>query len=122
MPADAQREPPLQGSRYGHGRPPNGPPEGRVWAMARTIFGCPQQEAAPALPPLTASGLHALHDSEIDGGAVQRQLGGDPDITPSNGLCIPIYHYLRCMHKSQCYYVEGFSLLIFHPRWKLLRT
>ena len=86
MPADARREPPSE-ARHGHGRPPDGPPDEGSWAFARglkSMFGGPQQDAAPALPPLTASGLHALRDSEIDSGAVQRQLGGDPDTTPSN--------------------------------------
>ena len=85
MPADTWREPPPPGTRHGHGRPPDGPPEDQGWAIARhvsKIFGWPPFQAAPALPPLTASGLRAHNGLEHEDGAVQRPLeissGGSP--------------------------------------------
>ena len=74
MPADARREPPPDAG-HGPGRPPDGPPGEEPWGFAhgfRSLFGRPQQNAAPPLPPLTASGLRAqLGDGPKDG-AVQR--------------------------------------------------
>ena len=64
MPADARREPPSSAG-HGPGRPPDGQPEEGSWAIARGLsrmFGWPQPNAAPALPPLTASGLRAQLD------------------------------------------------------------
>ena len=74
MPADARREPPSDAG-HGGGRPPDGPPEGGSWAFARglkSMFGWPQQDAAPALPPLTASGLRAQNEDGHHAGGVHR--------------------------------------------------
>ena len=71
MPADARREP-LPDAGHGPGRPPDGPPGEEPWGFARgfrSLFGWPQPNAAPALPPLTASGLRAQReDGSLDGG------------------------------------------------------
>ena len=71
MPADARREP-LPDAGHGPGRPPDGPLEEGSWASARglrSMFGWPQHNAAPALPPLTASGLRAHREyGSLDGG------------------------------------------------------
>ena len=75
MPADARREPPPQDAGHGRGRPPDGPPEEGSWAFARglkSMFGWPQQDAAPALPPLTASGLRAQNEDGLHAGGVHR--------------------------------------------------
>ena len=75
MPADARREPPPQDAGHGRGRPPDGPPEEGSWAFARglkSMFGWPQQNAAPALPPLTASGLRAQNEDGLHAGGVHR--------------------------------------------------
>ena len=74
MPADARREPPSDAG-HGGGRPPDGPPEEGSWAFARglkSMFGWPQQNAAPALPPLTASGLRAQNEDGLHAGGVHR--------------------------------------------------
>ena len=74
MPADARREPPPDAG-HGYGRPPDGPPEEGSWAFARglkSMFGWPQQDAAPALPPLTASGLRAQNEDGHHAGGVHR--------------------------------------------------
>ena len=74
MPADARREPPSDAG-HGGGRPPDGPPEEGPWAFARglkSMFGWPQQNAAPALPPLTASGLRAQNEDGLHAGGVHR--------------------------------------------------
>ena len=74
MPADARREPPSDAG-HGQGRPPDGPPEEGSWAFARglkSMFGWPQQDAAPALPPLTASGLRAQNEDGLHAGGVHR--------------------------------------------------
>ena len=74
MPADARREPPSDAG-HGQGRPPDGPPEEGSWAFARglkSMFGWPQQNAAPALPPLTASGLRAQNEDDLHAGGVHR--------------------------------------------------
>ena len=65
MPADARREPPSE-ARHGHGRPPDGPPGEEPWGFARgfrSLFSWSPSQAAPALPPLTASGLRAQQES-----------------------------------------------------------
>ena len=69
MPADARREPPSE-ARHGHGRPPDGPPDEGSWAFARgfrSLLGWSPSQAAPALPPLTASGLRAQQESSQQG-------------------------------------------------------
>ena len=72
MPADARREPPPQDAGYGRGRLPDGQPDDGSWALTRglkSLFSWPPNQAAPALPPLTASGLRGLHeDGDQDGG------------------------------------------------------
>ena len=80
MPADARREPPSDAG-HGGGRPPDGPPEGGSWAFARglkSMFGWPQQDAAPALPPLTASGLRAQSEAGHHDGGVHRPTAPSP--------------------------------------------
>ena len=71
MPADARREPPSDAG-HGAGRPPDGPPGEEPWGFARgfrSLFQWSQQNATPALPPLTASGLRAQReDGDQDGG------------------------------------------------------
>ena len=84
MPADARREP-LPDAGHGPGRPPDGLPEEGSWAIARglrSMFGWPQQNAAP---PLTASGLRGLNeDGSLDGG-VHRLAAPSPGLTKANG-------------------------------------
>ena len=87
MPADARREPPSE-ARHGHGRPPDGPPDEGSWAFARgfrSLLGWPQQNAAPALPPLTSSGQQAPSEYGplLDGG-VHRPSVPDPALTRAN--------------------------------------
>ena len=87
MPADARREPPSE-ARHGHGRPPDGPPDEGSWAFARgfrSLLGWPQQNAAPALPPLTSSGQQAPSEYGplLDGG-VHRPSVPDPAHTRAN--------------------------------------
>ena len=75
-------EPPPPGTRHGHDRPPDGPSEEEGWAISRHVhrlFGWPSVRTAPALPPLTASGLRAHQDREHEDGAVQRPLKITPD-------------------------------------------
>ena len=87
MPADARREP-LPDAGHGPGRPPDGPPGEEPWGFAhgfRSLFGRPQHNAAPALPPLTASGLRAQHHGDgpsVD--ASQRQPAADPALDQAN--------------------------------------
>ena len=76
MPADARREPPSDAG-HGQGRPPDGPPE--------SMFGWSPSQAAPALPPLTASGLRAQHESGQDDGGVHRPSASHPVLTGTNG-------------------------------------
>ena len=74
MPADARREP-LPDAGHGPGRPPDGLPEEGSWAIARglrNMFGWSPSQAAPALPPLTASGLRAQQESSQHDGGVHR--------------------------------------------------
>ena len=74
MPADARREPPSE-ARHGHGRPPDGPPDEGSWAFARgfrSLLGWSPSQAAPALPPLTASGLRAQSEAGHHDGGVHR--------------------------------------------------
>ena len=83
MPADARREPPSD-ARHGAGRPPDGPPEEEPWGFARgfrSLFKWPQQNAAPPLPPLTASGLRGLHEDGDQDGGVHR-----PAATSTQGI------------------------------------
>ena len=75
MPADARREPPSHDAGHGEGRPPDGPPEEGSWAFARglkSMFGWSPSQAAPALPPLTASGLRAAKEGSHHAGGVHR--------------------------------------------------
>ena len=86
MPADARREP-LPDAGHGQGRPPDGPPEEGSWAFARglkSMFGWPQSNAAPPLPPLTSSGLRGLHESGQDDGGVHRPSASHPVSTGTN--------------------------------------
>ena len=86
MPADARREPPSDAG-HGGGRPPDGPPEGGSWAFARglkSMFGWPQQDAAPALPPLTASGLRAQNEDGHHAGGVHRLAAPSTQPTQAN--------------------------------------
>ena len=86
MPADARREPPSE-ARHGHGRPPDGPPDEGSWAFARgfrSLLGWPQQNAAPALPPLTSSGLRGLHEDGHHEGGVHRPAAPSPGAKRSN--------------------------------------
>ena len=84
-------EPPPPGTRHGHDRPPDGPSEVGGWVISRHInrlFGWSSVQTAPALPPLTASGLRVQQDQEHEDGAVQRPLEIFPDghlTTQSNG-------------------------------------
>ena len=88
MPADARREPPSEAG-HGYGRPPDGPPDEEPWGFARgfrSLFQWPQQNAAPPLPPLTASGLRAQHHGDgpsVD--ASQRLPAADPALDQANG-------------------------------------
>ena len=86
MPADARREP-LPDAGHGPGRPPDGPPGEEPWGFAhgfRSLFGRPQQNAAPPLPPLTASGLRGLNEyGSLDGG-VHRLAVNSPGLTKAN--------------------------------------
>ena len=91
MPADARREP-LPDAGHGQGRPPDGPPEEGSWAFARglkSMFSWSPAQAAPALPPLTASGLRAQHEDGHHAGGVHRPAapstrGNDPNARPSS--------------------------------------
>ena len=84
---------PPPGTGHGHDRPPDGPSELGGWAISRHVhrlFGWPSVQTAPALPPLTASGLRAQQDQEHEDGAVQRPLEIPPDghlTTQSNAVC-----------------------------------
>ena len=87
MPADARREP-LPDAGYGPGRPPDGPPEEEPWGFARgfrSLFKWPQENAAPALPPLTASGLRAHREDGHREGGVHRPAAPSPGAISSNG-------------------------------------
>eukprot|EP01048_Picozoa_sp_COSAG05_P016391 COSAG05_NODE_2104_length_3554_cov_6.450362_4_plen_125_part_00 len=87
MPADARREPLPQDAGHGYGRPPDGPPEDKQWAIARgfkSLFGWPPVQAGPALPPLTARGLRAQLGDEPKDGAVQRLPAATPGSTEPN--------------------------------------
>ena len=86
MPADARREPPSE-ARHGHGRPPDGPPDEEPWGFARgfrSLFKWPQQNAAPPLPPLTASGLRGLNEDGNHDGGVHRLAAPSPGVKRSN--------------------------------------
>ena len=72
---------------HGYGRPPDGPPEEGSWAFARglkSMFGWPQYNAAPPLPPLTSSGLRGLRESGQDDGGVHRPSATQPASTSAN--------------------------------------
>ena len=98
MPADARREP-LPDAGHGPGRPPDGPPGEEPWAYARgfrSLFKPPQQNAAPPLPPLTASGLRGLHeDGEQDGG-VHRLAVTSPGLAQANDS---LYDGIRALYR-----------------------
>ena len=86
MPADARREPPSDAG-HGQGRPPDGPPEEGSWAFARglkSMFGWSPSQAAPALPPLTASGLRAQQESSQHDGGVHRPAASPSGLTTAN--------------------------------------
>ena len=86
MPADARREP-LPDAGHGQGRPPDGPPDEEPWGFARgfrSLFQWPQQNAAPPLPPLTASGLRGLHEDGDQDGGVHRLAATSPGLTQAN--------------------------------------
>ena len=86
MPADARREP-LPDAGHGPGRPPDGPPGEEPWGFARgfrSLFQWPQQNAAPPLPPLTASGLRGLHEDGDQDGGVHRPAVTSPGLTQAN--------------------------------------
>ena len=86
MPADARREPPSE-ARHGHGRPPDGPPDEEPWGFARgfrSLFQWPQQNAAPALPPLTSSGLRAHYEHGHHDGGVHGPIAPVPGLTQAN--------------------------------------
>ena len=86
MPADARREPPPDAG-HGPGRPPDGQPEEGSWAIARGLsrmFGWPQPNAAPALPPLTASGLRARNEDGPRDGGVHRLVALEPGRTTAD--------------------------------------
>ena len=90
MPADARREP-LPDAGYGPGRPPDGPPEEEPWGFARgfrSLFKWPQENAAPALPPLTASGLRARNEDGSPVGGVHRLAASSTRPTKANGLIL----------------------------------
>ena len=87
MPADARREP-LPDAGHGPGRPPDGPPGEEPWGFARgfrSLFQWPQQNAAPPLPPLTASGLRGLHEDGDQDGGVHRPAATSSGPSRSNG-------------------------------------
>ena len=86
MPADARREP-LPDAGHGPGRPPDGLPKEEPWGFARgfrSLFKWPQQYAAPALPPLTASGLRAQSEDGHHDGGVHRPAAPSPGAIRSN--------------------------------------
>ena len=88
MPADARREP-LPDAGHGPGRPPDGLPEEGSWAFARglkSLFGWSPSQAAPALPPLTASGLRAQQEGSQHAGGVHRPAAPPPGLAQANGL------------------------------------
>ena len=87
MPADARREPPPRDAGHGQGRPPDGPSEEGSWAFARglkSMFGWPQSNAAPPLPPLTSSGLRARYEHGHHDGGVHRLTAPVPGLTQAN--------------------------------------
>ena len=91
MPADARREPPSE-ARHGHGRPPDGPPDEGSWAFARgfrSLLGWSPSQAAPALPPLTASGLRAQQESSQHDGGVHRPAASPSGLTTANVQSVP---------------------------------
>ena len=70
-------------------RPPDGPPDEEPWGFARgfrSLFQWPQQNAAPPLPPLTASGLRGLHEDGDQDGGVHRPAATSPGLTQANGI------------------------------------
>ena len=91
MPADARREPPPDAG-HGPGRPPDGQPEEEPWGLTRgirSLFKWPQYNAAPPLPPLTASGLRGLHEDGDQDGGVHRLAATSPGLTQANGCREP---------------------------------
>ena len=85
QPADARRQPSPQGSRRGHGRPPEAPP-GIVRSFGRAIssyIGWSHEETT-ALPPLTSSGQHADGDDGHAAGAVQHPSAAAQGLNTSN--------------------------------------
>ena len=73
---------------HGQGRPPDGPPEEGSWAFARglkSMFGWSPSQAAPALPPLTASGLRAQNEDGHHAGGVHRPAAPSTGAKRSNG-------------------------------------
>ena len=52
----------------------------------RSLFGWPQHNAAPALPPLTASGLRGLHEDGDQDGGVHRLAVTSPGLTQANEI------------------------------------
>ena len=101
MPADARREPPSDAG-HGYGRPPDGPPEEGSWAFARglkSMFGWSPSQAAPALPPLTASGLRAHHESSQQAGGVHRPAASQPSPSTANDWVVATVGV--CLHIAQ---------------------
>jgi len=85
LPADARREPSPQGSRHGHGRPPEAPP-GIVLSFGRAIssyIGWSPPETT-ALPPLTTSGPHVDDDDGHADGEVHHPSAAVPGLEASN--------------------------------------
>ena len=92
MPADARREP-LPDAGHGPGRPPDGQPDEEPWGFARgfrSLFGWPQQNAAPPLPPLTASGLRGLNEDGNHDGGVHRLAAPSPGLTKANATVVSL--------------------------------
>ena len=85
QPADARRQPSPQGSRHGHGRPPEAPP-GIVRSFGRAIssyIGWSHEETT-ALPPLTTSEPHVDGDDGHAAGAVQHPSAAATGLEASN--------------------------------------
>ena len=56
------------------------------------MFGWPQHNAAPALPPLTASGLRAQREDGSHDGGVHRLAAPSPGQTKANGSAYIFLH------------------------------
>ena len=117
MPADARREPPSDAG-HGQGRPPDGPPEEGSWAFARglkSMFGWPQSNAAPPLPPLTSSGLRGLRESGQDDGGVHRPSASPSSPTTANGSTVLLFYYVLIgpsLYMIRFDYVSRWILLV----------